>query len=203
MENTESRKKKAKWILKSGQWKLESIIESIKQAEPEKEKSLENSEVVDVIESSSNLRPGIVVSTCWGEGKLNNIKENGMAEVRIEGNEIELPVSELNPHIQLYFLILKESSSMWADLQFEWDTSVTQMKVKVAEVADCHPSQVVLIHNEKKLPSDFMLLNAKVYKKDRFLAVINDSLEFRALRSCFKQIYELQRQRNANAVQRS
>ena len=92
---------------------------------------------------------------------------------------------------------------MWADLQFEWDTSVTQMKVKVAEVADCHPSQVVLIHNEKKLPSDFMLLNAKVYKKDRFLAVINDSLEFRALRSCFKQIYELQRQRNANAVQRS
>ena len=179
MENIKDRKANIKWTMsKEGKWIIEQAKEIKTEAATEENTVCEFLRDLSEIENFEKFRVGTVVSCCWGEGKITNIKANGMAEVRIEGNEIELPLSELNPYLRLYFYILKAEGSVWADMQFDWSDTSLQIKLKVADVVACHPSQVVLIHNGKKIADDFVLMNSNTYEKDRFLVVINDPVEF-------------------------
>lgn len=121
-----------------------------------------------------------MVNCDWGQGKIISIdKENQTAKVKIEGQEISLPISTLISDMNIYVLAIDKSGTNWIMLKVSYNDNVKKVRMKIANLYNVHYTQVVIIHNSRYVrSSDQSVFEIGLYEKDTILAVIKDKKEF-------------------------
>jgi hypothetical protein len=147
---------------------------------PQQNKSEGSMKIIDNTEKYKNE---MIVMTEWGIGRIGSISTEGIAVIKIEGSEVEFPLSSLNTCLTVYLCILLKENCFWAEVKLGFDCSVYGLKKRVAQLIKCHPSQVVIVHGGKKIETNVGIFELGVYEKDVFLAVVKDPKEYFITRS--------------------
>jgi hypothetical protein len=175
--------------------KLSKTKDNLIKENEDKYQKRENS----IIDNSERYKPDMLVMTEWGIGKIANINpESQIGVVKIEGNEVEFPLSTLNTALTIYLCILCRDSTMWAEVKIGFDYTTNLLKKKICSFVKCHQSQIVLIHSGQKIDKNQNIFELGVYEKDVFLAVIKDPQELFILRT--KTIKTTNKQPLFNAI---
>ena len=136
-----------------------------------------------ILNNNEKFKNSMSVMTEWGVGKILNLLENDIALCRIEGSDIEFPLMNLNTSLTIYICILCKDSSYWTEIKLGFDYTVNQLKQKISTIVKCHPSQIVIVHNGRKVTKSVNVFELGIYEKDVFLAIIKDPNELTVLRS--------------------
>lgn len=138
---------------------------------------------MQIIDNTEKFKPQMVVMTEWGIGTIDSISSEGIAVIKIEGSEVEFPLSGLNTCLTVYLCILQKENCIWAEVKLGFDCSVYGLKKRVAQLIKCNPSQIVIVHGGKKIETNVGVFELGVYEKDVFLAVVKDPKEYFITRS--------------------
>ena len=138
----------------------------------------------DVLDLTEQIKPGMLVMTDWGEGKVISINKTEQTIVlSIEGENHSFNISAVNPFIYIYICVVVKNTTNWLNLKIFYDDNCYNIKSKISKIFKCHINQIILIHNNKKITdNNKSTFNMGLSKNGCLLCVIKereDSLNLR------------------------
>ena len=138
----------------------------------------------DVLDLTEQIKPGMLVMTDWGEGKVISINKTEQTIVlSIEGENHSFNISAVNPFIYIYICVVVKNTTNWLNLKIFYDDNCYNIKSKISKIFKCHINQIILIHNNKKITdNNKSSFNMGLSKNGCLLCVIKereDSLNLR------------------------
>lgn len=132
--------------------KYQSLIEKSNSLNSNNENSNINNNKPDVLDLTEQIKIGMLVMTDWGEGKVISInKTEKTLVINIEGNNHTFNISDVNPLINIYILVVIKNTTNWLNLKIFSDDNCFNIKSKISKIYKCNINQIILIHNNKKI----------------------------------------------------
>ena len=143
-----------------------------------------NNNQPNVLDLTEQIKPGMLVMSEWGEGKVISINKTDQTIVlSIEGENHSFNISTVNPLINIFVCVVIKNKTNWLNLKIFFDDNCFNIKSKISKIFKCHINQIILIHNNKKITdNNKSTFNMGLYENGCLLCVIKekeDSLNLR------------------------
>ena len=144
----------------------------------------ENNNQPNVLDLTEQIKPGMLVMSEWGEGKVISINKSDQTIIlSIEGENHSFNISNVNPLINIFVCVVIKNTTNWLNLKIFFDDNCFNIKSKISKIFKCNINQIILIHNNKKITdNNKSTFNMGLYENGCLLCVIKekeDSLNLR------------------------
>lgn len=177
---------KFRWLQDStGSYKLISMDEANKDVKTQTRSRSESKDLKEdnVIDNTKRFKENMSVMTEWGVGNITKLDaEMTKATIKIEGTELEFPLTAVRTELNIYCCILNKEGTQWAEVKLNFDATTLMIKKKIASLCNCHHSQVVLVHNGSKIKRNLTISELGLYEREILLCVIKDPIEHSIIR---------------------